>query len=128
MIKGEFLSPGEIQRRATLRNIGDEQKHTPGPWTRSENAYGAVFVHGGETRKTPVGTEYQELIAGGNSHNTLTLANARLIAAAPDLLEVVKAFVAETVDYATLNNLGDPEQQHNVKWARSVIAKAEGHQ
>jgi hypothetical protein len=43
-----------------------------------------------------------------------------------DLLEVVKAFVAETVDYMTINNLGDPEKQHNVKWARSVIAKAEG--
>jgi hypothetical protein len=54
------------------------------------------------------------------------IANASLIAAAPDLLEVVKAFVAETIDYATLNKLGDAEQQHNVKWARAVIAKIEG--
>jgi|UniRef100_A0A6H1ZBM7 hypothetical protein len=53
-------------------------------------------------------------------------ANARLCAAAPELLEVVRAFVAETVDYAKLNKLGDPEKQHNVKWARSVIAKAAG--
>lgn len=51
-------------------------------------------------------------------------ANARLIAIAPELLEVLKAFVAETVDYATINKLGDPEKQHNVKWARQVIAKA----
>ncbi|MHC2481602.1 hypothetical protein [Rhizobium leguminosarum] len=43
-----------------------------------------------------------------------------------ELLEVVKAFVVETIDYATINKLGDAEQQHNVKWARSVIAKIEG--
>ncbi|QIG76670.1 hypothetical protein EVC28_046 [Rhizobium phage RHph_I1_23] len=47
---------------------------------------------------------------------------------AAELIEVVKALVAETIDYATLNKLGDAEQQHNVKWARSVISKAEGRQ
>jgi len=52
--------------------------------------------------------------------------NAHLIAAAPELAEVVKAFIDETVDYATRNNLGDPEKQHNVKWGRSVLAKARG--
>lgn len=56
----------------------------------------------------------------------INCADARLIEAAPDLLEIVQAFVAETVDYATRNNLGDPEQQQNVKWARSVISKIEG--
>ncbi|MGN7959153.1 hypothetical protein [Agrobacterium radiobacter] len=42
-----------------------------------------------------------------------------------ELVEIVKSFVDETVDYATRNNLGDPEKQHNVKWARSVIARIE---
>jgi hypothetical protein len=45
-----------------------------------------------------------------------------------ELLAVVKAFVAETVEYMTINHLGDPEGQHNVRWARKVIAKAEGQQ
>jgi hypothetical protein len=43
-----------------------------------------------------------------------------------ELLECLKAMVAETVEYATINKLGDPEKQHNIKWARSIIAKAEG--
>jgi hypothetical protein len=51
-------------------------------------------------------------------------ANARLIAAAPELLEALQAMVDAEVDYMTINNLGDPEQQHNVKWARAIIAKA----
>ena len=52
------------------------------------------------------------------------VANARLCAAAPDLLEALKAFVIETVDYMTINKLGDPEQQHNVKLARAALSKA----
>jgi ribosomal protein L29 len=94
-----------------------DAKHTPGPW----------FV----TRQYVVGprdeseTQSQGMIVGvadvyGNNRNQ----DARLIAAAPELLELVEAFVAETVDYATINKLGDPENQHNVKWARKVIAKA----
>lgn len=43
-------------------------------------------------------------------------------------IECLKAFVAETVDYMTRNKLGDPERQHNVRWARSIIAKTEGGQ
>lgn len=48
----------------------------------------------------------------------------KLIGAAPELAEVVKSFIAETVDYMTINNLGDPEKQHNVKWGRTILAKA----
>lgn len=90
-------------------------KHTPGPWTYSENAYGAVFVHGGETLTSSVGTEYKELVAGGNNHNTLTIANARLIAAAPDLLAALKQIVFDWD--------GEPEDMIE---ASAAIAKAEG--
>lgn len=68
----------------------DDGGRTPGPWEVSGNAYGTVFVHGGETMVSSVGTQHKALVAGGNSHDTLTLANARLIAAAPDLLEALK--------------------------------------
>lgn len=47
----------------------------------------------------------------------------RLVRERNELLEVLKAFVAQEVDYMTINNLGNPEKQHNVKWARAVIAK-----
>lgn len=100
--------------------------YSEGPWSVEANAYGTIFVYGSKTYGTPSGFRYRELICGGDSYKTLTPDNAALIAAAHELLEVVKAFVAETIDYATLNKLGDAEQQHNVKWARAVIAKIEG--
>jgi hypothetical protein len=30
--------------------------------------------------------------------------------------------IDETVEYMTVNKLGDPEKQHNVKWGRAAIA------
>lgn len=46
----------------------------------------------------------------------------------PELLACLEGFITETVDYMTINNLGDPERQHNVKWARRIIAKAKNAQ
>lgn len=43
-----------------------------------------------------------------------------------ELVTVIDALVEETADYMTINNLGDPEQQHNVKLARAVIKKVTG--
>jgi hypothetical protein len=51
-------------------------------------------------------------------------ADARIIAAAPDLLEALGALVEEVCDYATTNNLGDPEAKRNIKLARAALAKA----
>jgi hypothetical protein len=51
--------------------------------------------------------------------------DARLIAAAPDLLEALKAITEEVCDYARINNLGDPELKHNVRLARAALSKAE---
>jgi uncharacterized phage protein gp47/JayE len=90
---------------------------TPGPWTANKYVGDADnwFVRGAA----------QERVCGQGS-GPVVESNAHLIAAAPELAEVVKAFIDETVDYATRNNLGDPEKQHNVKWGRSVLAKARG--
>jgi hypothetical protein len=44
----------------------------------------------------------------------------------PDLCAVLEAMVLAEVEYMTINNLGDPEKQHNIKWARTVLAKARG--
>lgn len=69
------------------------------------------------------------IVLGDSGQITIETENAvddaHLIAAAPELLEVLKAYVAWEVEYMTINNLGNPENQHNVKWARKVIAKAE---
>jgi hypothetical protein len=36
------------------------------------------------------------------------------------LEELVRSFVFDEIDYMTRNNLGDPERQHNVRWARKL--------
>ena len=57
--------------------------------------------------------------------------NAKLVCAAPELAaEVLRlraalsALVDEYCDYARINNLGDPERQHNIKRARAALATA----
>lgn len=62
--------------------------HTPGPWSATQNAYSVWFVNGGEEHDNGR-VKYRDLVCGGNNHDTLTEANARLIAAAPDLLEAL---------------------------------------
>jgi hypothetical protein len=43
-----------------------------------------------------------------------------------ELREVVEAFIAETCDYMQINNLGDPEKQHNVRLGRAILTKTGG--
>lgn len=52
-------------------------------------------------------------------------ANAKLIAAAPDLLAALKGLLADIEDYQRINNLGG-ENNHWQVISRTAIAKAEG--
>lgn len=67
-----------------------ENKHTPGPWTVVECSHGGGLLRRGE--QTGVGTHVQSSI------QILPLEDARLIAAAPEMLVVLKQFV---LDHAT---------------------------
>lgn len=42
-----------------------------------------------------------------------------------ELEAALTAMVDEQVDYMTINNLGDPEKQHNIKWARKALKPQE---
>lgn len=94
-------------------------KHTPGPWhlsagrkyVMSSYSDGGLSIARMDDLEVPI---------------DMREANANLVATAPDLLACLNSFVEDTVDYMTRNKLGDPERQHNVKWARQVIAKATG--
>lgn len=55
---------------------------------------------------------------------TLSHGDARLIAAAPDLLEALRVLLQEKCDYMRLNSLGDPEIESATKRARAAITKA----
>ena len=57
-------------------------------------------------------------------------ANAAFIVTAcnahDELVATLEDMVAETCDYMYINNLGDPEKQHNIIRARAILAKAKG--
>jgi len=84
-------------------------KHTPGPWEvrQAETGHTAVYPHGGRERIADI---YCPLDINGNH-----AANARLIAAAPELLEACKSI------------LKDYGYDSSIRLQLSeVIAKAEG--
>lgn len=87
-------------------------KHTPGPW-KIVDAWNDYMVEG---------QNGEEIIWQDGPHDTPTInkANARLIAAAPDLLEAL----------ITLNDACRTPSQigvlHGLELARAAIAKAKG--
>ena len=94
-------------------------KHTPGPWTHE--GYGGIT--GTENgRKYNVACVYLRIPAGRQE------ANARLIAAAPDLLDALEGIIgyfdsenSVSVSQATIKASSD-----EIKAARAAIAKATG--
>ena len=95
-------------------------KHTPGPWIteRCDNGMEILDME-------------QESVAGacnfGNPYNAgETEANARLIAAAPDLLAAMKGVMQEIDNCVADGSLSGPAvaTNANCKAARAAIAKA----
>ena len=88
-------------------------KHTPGPWQIGKN-FGSVVCD------TPVpgirGSDDTEYYGGHLIAESVTEANARLIAAAPELLEALQDMVS---DHASLSAA-------TLAFARAAIAKATG--
>ena len=111
-----------------------QTKHTPGPWRLTESGDAIVSADGG-TLIVETGQDYwknlEAAAAGASSdiakrHLPQVRANARLIAAAPELLEALVA-ILETADLS----FGEGEQAAKVgnaviSQARAAIAKAEG--
>lgn len=107
-----------------------ERAHTKGPW----------FICG-EPGHEPQSDSWREGLTIGSAPEGTRIcdltslrvdwqnaANARLIAAAPDMFEALKTFVAEYVDLVESGDAGfwDPEKETKVIAARAAIAKAEG--
>lgn len=90
-------------------------KHTPGPWTL--NGFYIEF-----DAATRIATASNWRMSGVDAHAEAK-ANARLIAAAPDLLEVLEQFVA-WVDAPSESAFSDSQ----LAAARAAIAKAKGEQ
>lgn len=106
-------------------------KHTPGPWKADPIYLGdspkicAHRLFGGE-RGGSFATIENKTVTGLRLPNTEAAANARLIAAAPELLEALKGLVG-----AHLATPGGPrgvmlDIPHFIDKANAAITKAEG--
>lgn len=97
--------------------------HTPGPWRVWREVGLEIFPDCSGTRIALVTNE-----ANGPKGITPAMgeANARLIAAAPDLLAALKAFVDDVTDAD--HSAHDWSEQVVLKRARAAIAKATGEQ
>lgn len=97
-----------------------QTKHTAGPW--------AVSMPGGQTtfngRRVTV-TARGSMVADLDWNTPLeNMANARLIAAAPELLEAVN----NLLDYVVIPEQRDSGYQAAVEQAEAALAKARGEQ
>ena len=96
-----------------------EGKYTPGPWTVNE--YREVLDAQGRTI-------CRVYLDGDRKPVATAKANARLMAAAPELLEALEATTAWIVELAASGDAGiwDGEDMDEVIAARAAIAKARG--
>lgn len=103
--------------------------HTPGPWlaaTAASTVVGLPVVATASGRSIASVTFFR-LGADFSSHDHESLANARLISAAPDLLAALKALDEDILGRAESNASGNPEWEYvskRINAARAAIAKA----
>lgn len=90
-----------------------ETRHTPGPWKHSPS--GLAITAKDAPLNSPICWTYETDITHAER-----LANARLIAAAPELLEALKRTTAD------LERLKTTLFDDTIDIARAVLAKAEG--
>ena len=102
-------------------------KHTPGPWVANTDAHGRGRIYGAGNW---LATTWIATGDGNNAPQLPALANARLIAAAPDLLEALvelsKSFIGTYVDDPRSDNEIDLHRAFWEKRASAAIAKATG--
>lgn len=89
-------------------------KHTPGPWHYEQGKLGTTIWAAGRIL-------IAKLSFPGAGKPCPSLADARLIAAAPELLEALKALLADSG-----GTIGTSEGHGFAIAARAAVAKAEG--
>lgn len=97
-----------------------EANHTPGPWKHEgQGDITGIEDNGFGRGPVDVCSVYLRTVKGRHD------ANARLIAAAPDLLEALQELLRDVQDYQRINNLGGENNHSQVK-AKAAIARAIG--
>lgn len=99
-------------------------EHTKGPWEVARTDAG-IIVRTESAKKTRFGASRYAAIGGFDRSDpeqlAEALANARLIAAAPELLEALIELADEVADRFDLDS---PSTNPSIKHARAAIAKA----
>lgn len=89
--------------------------HTPGPWfVGGETDHGEILICS-DARPTICAVD-------PGAREWCTQANARLIAAAPDLLDALQSILPDAV----ANHVGGPDTELRINSARAAITKATG--
>ena len=108
----------------------NEAKHTPGPWTTSIGTSGArVHVNNDFNHPLSFGFSYSDIDAEEQAEGQ---ANARLIAAGPELLEACEMALTYLVTHRPEGNIRrdfhafNEHENDAVKPLRAAIAKATG--
>lgn len=96
-------------------------KHTPGPW------WIGIETDKGEVEVVSDDRPYICMVLPG-AIDGLTLANARLISAAPDLLAALERMAGAFVPHPRDDTEGWREEHEACELARAAIAKATGAQ
>ena len=93
-------------------------KHTPGPWSITRTGFPDTY---GPGTKKDIGPSVDELVCvtAGNDNGEKDMANAYLIAAAPELLESLQRILEQVVETGTVNAIEGER-------ARATINKAKG--
>ncbi|OZI38998.1 hypothetical protein CEG14_05535 [Bordetella genomosp. 1] len=104
-------------------------KHTPGPWARDIGSGFGCDVRAENGRKVAATWG----INSGDPHRPAYRAecdaNARLIAAAPELLEALQELADDIADRFDMDSPStNPGIKHCIKQARAAILKATGEQ
>lgn len=107
-------------------------KHTPGPWILASNPKQILFKVEGHPYRL-LAEAHHAVFNDGTGQGSLTdeevKANARLIAAAPDLLEALKAYAdSDDCDADGAPDANNSRHWETCRWCRAqaTIAKAEG--
>lgn len=111
--------------------------HTPGPWQSSEMTMIAkdwAALNRGKLNIVVRGSDVIAAVWCGDDRNTTEAANARLIAAAPDMIEALRQAEVALASELDMRNAADDVQdaKYHVPVApaleavRAAIAKAEG--
>ncbi len=115
----------------TTKNTKTETKHTPGPWRVNED-YASVLANGELGLIASCAPQASRLTSeGGGPVLPEQLANARLISAAPELLEALRGLDVLLSDVACgrfpkPGSLRESDYATAARQVRAAIAKATG--